>query len=344
MPVPTTIDDVEQLEDVLSCPSPHCYTTLADIEGDVLILGAGGKMGPTLTRMVRRTVESIRPARRVIAVSRFSDAAVRERLEALGIHVLSGDLLRRTFIQSLPIAPNIIYLAGTKFGTSGNEASTWATNTFLPGMIAEHFGSSRIVALSTGNIYGLSRVESGGSRESDVPNPVGEYAMSCLGRERIFEYFSHTTNLPVSIIRLNYANELRYGVLVDIARQVQQKIPIDVSMGHVNIIWQGDANAAVISALASATSPPTILNVTGREMLSVREVATRFGELLGLPVTLVGDEPETALLSDPSLAYSTFGPPQVTTDQMIYWIVDWIRRGGDWLGKPTHFSSRDGKF
>jgi nucleoside-diphosphate-sugar epimerase len=348
MDLPSTIETSAQLEELLSRPNSPCHSTLTACGGDILILGAGGKMGPTLSRMAHRAVDGAADgaaaARRVIAVSRFSDAAVRANLVAQGVEVLSGDLLDRRFLQTLPAVSNVIYLAGTKFGATGNEAATWAANTYLPGMIAEHFPTSRIVALSTGNVYGLTRVETGGSRETDELHPVGEYAMSCLGRERMLEHFSRAQNTPISIIRLNYANELRYGVLVDIARQVQQQQPIDLTMGFVNVIWQGDANAAVVSALAHATSPPTVLNVTGPEVLRVRDVAEQFAEWFGISVRFVGVEPVTALLSNSARATQMLGPPIVSARQMMQWIVDWCRRGGQWWGKPTHFSNRDGKF
>jgi len=266
------------------------------------------------------------------------------RLQTQGIETIRCDLLDEAQVAKLPDAPNVVYMPAMKFGATGQESLTWAMNTHLPSIACKRYRDSRIVAFSTGNVYGLTSVEEGGSVETDRPDPVGEYAMSCLGRERMFEHFSRTLEIPVSIIRLNYACEPRYGVLVDIAQKVWNNEPIDVSMGFFNIIWQGDANAMTIQSFDQAATPPWFINITGPERLSIRDTALQFGELLDRDVTLTGEETETALLSDSSRALKLFGEPRVGVDALMNWIADWIRRGGESLGKPTKFESRDGKF
>jgi hypothetical protein len=309
-----------------------------------VILGVGGKMGYTLARMARRATDEAGTPRRVIAVSRYQNRELPERLMRIGVEVISGDLLDREFISRLPDAPNVIFMAGMKFGSTGQEPLTWAMNTHLPAIVCELYRGARIAAFSTGNVYGLTPASQGGSVEIDAPNPVGEYAMSCLGRERIFEYFSARDGNPTTLIRLNYATELRYGVLVDIAQQVYRGEPVDLSMGCVNVIWQGDACALTLAALPDGTSPARPLNIAGPEILSVRDVAIRFGDLFDKPVTCTGQPGDDALLSNGSLAHRQYGIPSVTVDQMLPWIAAWIARGGELLGKPTHFESRSGRF
>ena len=248
------------------------------------------------------------------------------------------------FLDSLPDAANVIFMAGTKFGTVGNEALTWASNTCLPALVCRRFATSRIVAFSTGNVYGTVPITSGGSLETDPPRPCGEYAMSCLGRERIFEHFSRTLGIPTVLLRLNYAVEMRYGVLVDLARKVYDGAAVDLSMAHVNVIWQGDAAAATLAALADATSPPLLLNVAGPEILSVRIVCEAFGRLLGREVRFTGSELPDALLSNAQATWRRYGPPRVSVEKMISWIANWLFRGGPMLDKPTHFEVRDGNF
>ena len=248
------------------------------------------------------------------------------------------------FVDSLPDASSVIYMAGMKFGTTGNESLTWASNTWLPSLIARRYATSRIVAFSTGNIYGTVPIASGGSRESDPLRPCGEYAMSCLGRERMFEYFSRTQGTPTALVRLNYAVETRYGVLVDLARKVYDGLEIDLTAGHVNVIWQGDASAMAIAALADVASPPWVVNVAGPEILSVREICRQFGRLLGKPVRLTGCEPSDALLNNGEMAHRRYGPPQISVEQMMRWIAHWVDTGGPTLNKPTHFEERTGKF
>jgi nucleoside-diphosphate-sugar epimerase len=337
------IQDVEDLEERLSAPSERLLETFQRVRGDILVLGAAGKMGPTLARMAKRASLLSHTPRRVIAVSRFSEAGSAESLQRHGIETIPCDLLEGD-LEALPSAPNVIFMAGRKFGSQGNEALTWAMNVWLPGRVAQRFAGSRIVAFSTGNVYGLSPVQGGGSREDDTPNPQGEYAMSCLGRERIFEHFSRVQETPMAIIRLNYAVEMRYGVLVDIARRVWEGEEVDLSMGYVNVIWQGEANALSLCALEVVASPPTLLNVAGSEILRIRKVAEEFGERMGRSVRFVGQEREDALLNCGQKARDLFGAQETSVSQMMDWITDWITRGGASLNKPTHFEVRDGKF
>jgi len=337
-------DSVDQLEDALSDPTPGVVETCGRLQGDVILLGVAGKMGPTLARMIQRASVEAGVERRVIGVSRFSDGDMEARLQTQGIETIRCDLLDEAQVAKLPDAPNVVYMPAMKFGATGQESLTWAMNTHLPSIACKRYRDSRIVAFSTGNVYGLTSVEEGGSVETDRPDSVGEYAMSCVGRERMFEHFSRTLEIPVSIIRLNYACEPRYGVLVDIAQKVWNNEPIDVSMGFFNIIWQGDANAMTIQSFDQAATPPWFINITGPERLSIRDTALQFGELLDRDVTLTGEETETALLSDSSRALKLFGEPRVGVDALMNWIADWIRRGGESLGKPTKFESRDGKF
>lgn len=313
-------------------------------EGDVIVLGAAGKMGPTLARMLRRAADAARSERRVIAVSRFRDPALRNRLADWGVETIAGDLADRRFVAELPETPNVFFLSGMKFGATGNEPLTWGMNTYVPAVIAERYAGSRIVAFSTGNVYGLTPVAGGGSREQDALAPVGEYAMSCVGRERLFQYFSERDGTPTTIIRLNYAVELRYGVLVDLAERIVRSAPIDVSMGHVNVIWQGDACAAVIAALADSSSPARVLNVAGPDVLSVRTIAERIGERLERPVSFTGSESEDALLNNAGACHAAYGRPEVTVDQLLEWTAGWVQGGGVRLGKPTHYESRSGRF
>ena len=329
------IESVADLEDRLSTPSEGVVQTLRRLDGDVLILGVGGKMGPTLARMVRRASDLAGTRRRVIGVSRFTSRELPEALATHGVETIAADLLDRSALAKLPDAPLVIYMAGMKFGSTGQEALTWAMNCWLPGMVCERFGGSRIAAFSTGNVYGLVPASSGGSRETDQLQPLGDYAQSCIGRERIFEHFSRAMGIPVSIIRLNYAVELRYGVLVDIAQRVWRGEPIDLSMGYVNVIWQGEANAMAIQSLADAASPPFVVNVAGAEVLRVREVAERFGKVMAREPKFAGVESADALLSDGGIGWKRYGRPRVTAEEMIAVIADWVSRGGASLGKPT---------
>jgi nucleoside-diphosphate-sugar epimerase len=343
-PLPETIENVEQLDELLSRPTPEVIAAMAALEGDLIVLGIGGKIGPSLARMARRASDAAGVRRRIIGVARFSTPELQTQLQTQGIDTIRCELLDGEQLAALPEVPNVLYLAAMKFGSTGQEAATWARNVYLPGRICEKYRHSRIVAYSTGNVYPLTPAERGGSVESDPLGPVGDYAMSCLGRERIFSYFSQTMGIPVALIRLNYACELRYGVLVDVAQKVLVGEPIDVTMGYLNTIWQGDNNAMTLQAFGQAASPPLTVNVTGPETLSVRRVAEQIGELLERPVRCVGNEAPDALLSNATLAYRLFGRPKLSTSQMIRWIADWCRRGGVTLNKATHFEVRNGRF
>ena len=333
----------DELETVLSEPTPAVVAALGRLSGDIVILGVAGKMGPTLARMARRASDAAGVARRIIGVARFSSGN-EATLQANGIETLRCDLLDEDAVAQLPDAPNVIFMTGTKFGTTGNEASTWAMNSFLPGLICRRYRRSRIVALSTGNVYGLTAVEDKGSREADRCQPVGEYAMSCLGRERLFEHFGRSLGIPTAIIRLNYACELRYGVLVDLAQRVLAEEPIDLGMGFFNTLWQGDANAMVLRAFDVACVPPCVVNVTGPEQLSTRSVGELLGRRMNRPVRFIGTESDKALLSDARRGLELLGPPRVSAAQMIEWIADWVALGNRTFGKPTHYESREGDF
>lgn len=343
-PLPARIDDVEALEDLLSRPTPEVVDTLRRLPGDIMVLGVGGKIGPSLARMARRASDQAGVRRRVLGVARFSSPELPNRLEAWGIETIRCDLLDRAALAALPDVPNVLYLAAMKFGSTGQEATTWAMNTYLPGMVCEKFRASRIVAYSTGNVYAMSPPASGGSVETDPPSPIGDYAISCLGRERMFSYFSRALGIPVALLRLNYAHEMRYGVMVDIAQQVLAGQPIDLSMGYFNAIWQGDSNAMTLRAFEQVASPARAINIAGPQTLSLRRVAERFGEILGKPARLVGAEASDALLSNGRLGYELLGRPTVPEERLIEWIADWQSRGGPTLNKPTHFQTRDGKF
>lgn len=339
-----SVPGVDALEDLLSQPTDGVVETLRNLTGDVIVLGIAGKMGPSLAHMIRRADDRSGVRRRVIGVSRFSSASQKSELEALGVETIACDLLDPEKLKKLPEAQNVIYMAGMKFGSSGQEALTWAMNTYLPGMVCQKFKNSRIVAFSTGNVYGLTPVHLGGSVEADVPNPMGDYAMSCLGRERIFEHFCRTLKIPMAIIRLNYATELRYGVLVDLAQQIAAGKPIDLSMGHANVIWQADANAMTIRAFDHLSTPPFILNVSGPETLSIRRVCEELAAHMGTSVAFTGCESPNALLNNGQMGHRLFGYPRVSVQQLIRWTADWVKRGGESHGKPTHFETRDGKF
>jgi nucleoside-diphosphate-sugar epimerase len=339
------IQSLAELEERLSRPSDAVVSAMKVIDGDLLILGAGGKMGPSLARLARRAADAAGKPRRIIAVSRFTDVHLIAELSQHGVETLACDLLEPGSVSRLPEAPNVIFMAARKFGTSGDEHMTWAINTFLPGLVADRFRHCRIVTFSTGNVYPLRSLSQGGAAETTPVDPIGEYAQSVLGRERMFQYGSARWRTQVAILRLNYAVELRYGVLVDIGRFVFERRPISLRMPYVNVIWQGDANSWCLRSFAHCQSPPFILNITGPETLSVREVAAEFGRAFGLEPVLVSDTNDsTALLSDAGKANALFGSPSVTPRKMIQWIADWIQQGGIALGKPTHFQRRDGKF
>jgi len=333
------------LEELLSRPDEETAAAMAALDGDLLILGVGGKMGPSLARLARRAIDQAGVKKRVIAVARFTNGDLPAALAAQGIETIACDLLDRSALDKLPEIPNVVFMAARKFGTSGEEHLTWAMNTYLPGLIAERYRNSRIVAFSTGNVYPLRPLAEGGAVETTPVGPVGEYAQSALGRERMFEYGSMRWGTPVVILRLNYAVELRYGVLVDIGRAVFERRPVDLCMPRVNVIWQRDANSWCLRSFAHCQSPPLVLNITGPETLSVRELALEFGRHFGVEPTFVSStEGSSALLSGVSKARSLFGSPTVRPKEMVEWIANWIRDGGAFLNKPTHFQARDGKF
>ncbi len=348
-PLPDTPADEQELDELLSRPRAETVAALGACSGDVIVLGAGGKMGPTLTRLVARAAakadrQNGRPPRRVVAVSRFSSASARHALEAAGVDVVSCDLLDRNAVARLPDADNVVFMAGQKFGTAGAPATTWAMNTVVPAICAERYAGARIVAFSTGNVYPLTPVGHSGARESDAVGPIGEYAASCVGRERIFELAADRTATRVAIVRLNYAIDLRYGVLTDLAVKVLRGEPIDLRMGYVNVIWQGDANRIAVECLERASAPPFVVNLTGRDVLSVRDLAKRLGGRLGRQPVFTGEEAPDALLSDTRLMTSTFAPPEIPLDGMVAWVASWVGDGRPLLGRPTHFEERAGKF
>lgn len=332
------------LEELLSTPSAEAVKMFTGIEGDIMFLGIGGKIGPSLARMAKRACDQAGVDKRIIGVSLFESEQQRKKIEEIGIATIHGDLLDADFIKSLPRVKNVFFLAGMKFGSEENISLTWAVNSYMPGLIAEHFNESNIVAFSTGCVYPLVSFESGGSVETDPPLPLGEYAQSCLGRERMFEYGSKQYQTKVCLIRLNYSVELRYGVLVDIALKVKNKEAIDLSMGHFNVIWQGDMNDMVLRSLEVCESPARVLNITGEDILSVREVALEFGLLLNITPEFINEEALTALLNNSEQARQLFGHPKVSTSQIIKWIAHWIGEERETLGKPTHYEVRDGKY
>ena len=338
------IQTVEQLEDLLSEPTKPVVELMRRLRGDIILLGAAGKIGPSLARMARRASDAAGLHRRIIGVSRFSNPEEQARFHAQGVETVRCDLLDEPAVAHLPPAPNVIYLAGLKFGSTEDAARTWAMNTYLPSIVCRKYRDSRIVGFSTGAVYGLTSRAEAGSRETDSPQPVGEYAMSCLGRERMFEYFSRAWTIPAALIRLFYACELRYGVLVDLAHKILSGDPIDLAMGSFNIIWQGDCNAMTLLAFDHVASPPFVINVTGSELLSIREVSVTMGRLLGKTPKFRRVELETACLGNAGQAHRLFGKPGVSAEQLIEWVVDWVKRGGQSLGKPTHFEVRDGRY
>ena len=340
----TSIRTVAELEERLSRPTTADVSAMAELDGDLLILGAGGKMGPSLAALARRAADQAKVEKRIIAVSRFADDGLRELLSSQKIETIACDLLEPGSLAKLPDIKNIIFMAARKFGTTGSAHLTWAMNTHLPGLAAERYRDSRIVTFSTGNVYPLQTVRQGGAVESTAVDPQGEYAQSALGRERMFEYGSHRWGTPVTILRLNYAVELRYGVLADIGQAVFERRPIDLRMGFVNVIWQGDANSVCLRAFAHCQSPPLILNVTGPETLSVRDIAEEFGQHFSIEPNFEFEESPTALLSNAAKSHALFGCPEVKPSQVVKWIADWIRNDGAMLNKPTHFATRDGKF
>jgi hypothetical protein len=338
--LPDRFADEDALEDFMTAPSAALEAELAAVPGDLMLLGVGGKMGPTLARLARRAA----PNKRVIGVARFSEKGLRQKLEACGIDCIAADLLDREAIARLPKPENVIFMAGRKFGSTGEEGLTWAINCLVPAQVAEAFSGARIVAFSTANVYPLVDVLGGGATEATAPDPVGAYASSCVGRERLFEYFSHLCGTAGRLIRLSYAIDMRYGVLHDVAQKVLAGQEIDLAMGHVNVIWQGDANAMVLRALAHATHPTSPLNISGPETVSIRALAEAFGRCFARPPRFVGREAPTALLMNCTEAQRLFGYPTVPLGRLIDWVADWVGRAMPSLGKATHYDRRDGAF
>ena len=340
MSLPERFSTVAELEDEMSRPSEALVQALQRAPGDLLVLGVGGKMGPTLARMAKRAD----PARRVIGVARFSQPGLRQELEREGIDCLEADLLSREALADLPDAPNVVFMAGRKFGSTGSEWLTWAMNAHVPALVAERYPRSRIVAFSTACVYPFVATDGSGAPESMPPTaPSGEYANSCVARERMFQHFSHQHGTPGRLLRLSYAIDMRYGVLHDVAHKVLHREPIDLAMGHANVIWQGEANDWALRSLAHCDTPTTPLNLSGPRV-AIRDVARALGQRLGIEPVLRGQEASTAWLVDCSEAFRLFGPPQVSLDRMLDWTADWVSRGGASLGKPTHYEARDGKY
>lgn len=338
--LPDRFPDAEALDEFLVRPSQALIDDLAAVPGDVIVLGAGGKMGPTLAGLAKSSA----PNKRVVAVARFTEPALKQRLENWGIETITCDLMDRAAVERLPRLANVVFMAGRKFSSSGDQALTWAMNVYVPAIVADAFRASRIVVFSTGNVYPLAAIGQPAPTETTLPNPVGEYAQSCLGRERIFEYFSAVHGTPGRAFRLNYAIDMRYGVLHDIAAKIWAGVPVDVTMGYVNVIWQGDANALALRCLNHCTTPITPLNVSGAETLSVRWLAAELSRRLGRKASITGIEAPTALLTNSTEKVRLFGSPRVPLGAMLDWVADWVSRAMPSFDKPTKFEVRDGVF
>lgn len=325
-------------------PSAALLHDISEMKGDIIILGVGGKMGPALAKLAKQAIDLSRVNKRVIGVARFSEPGLELDLNNNGIETIKADLLIDEDLSALPDVKNVLYLAGTKFGTKGNEPYTWAMNTYLPGRVAQKFRSSNIVVFSTGNVYPFTTIQSGGATEKTSPAPIGEYGQSCLGRERLFQYYASIYNTPLLLYRLNYAVDVTYGVLLEIAKSVFEKKAIDITMGHVNLIWQNDANEIALRSLLHTSVPSTTLNVTGPVIYSVRKIAEEFGKRFNLHPEFLNKESDTALLSNASACANLFGTPNTSIEQMTDIIADWLLQGGKTINKPTHFSEREGNF
>ena len=341
---PDTIPDEATLDEVMSRPSDGLIESIARGSGDLLVLGAGGKMGPTTARMARRAFEAAGRDGRVIAVSRFSNPAARAGLEAAGVQTLSGDLLEPEFLRELPDGPEVVFMAGRKFGSTGAEHLTWAMNAHLPGLVARRFREARCVVFSTAAVYPFVPTGGSGADEELEPEPIGEYAQSCLARERMFEYAAHTWGTRSALIRLSYALDLRYGVLHDVGASVRDGRPVNVGMSTASVIWQGDACDLILRTLEHTTAPPLTLNVSGLEPIRIRDVAVAMGELLGVEPKFEGVETGSALFVDCGRMAGLVGEPMTPLAAVLGWTADWLRSGGRTLDRPTHFEVRDGKF
>lgn len=333
-----------ELEHLLSEPHPEVIDLMRRLDGDIMLLGVAGKVGPSLARLALRACEAAGVHKRVIGVARFSDPAQKAALEADGVETIVCDLSDAAQVAALPQVKNIIFLAGRKFGDVGSEPLTWIMNVIVPANVGQTFKDSRIIAYSTGCVYELLPAEASGSVETDPPAPVGEYANSCLGRERMFEYYSQKYGNPVLQFRLNYAVDLRYGVLPDIARAVWEDRPVNLAVPAFNCIWQGDNNNRTLLCLEHAASPAAIMNITGPEKLYTRDVAEEFGRLFDKPVSFIGEPGDRMFLNDASRSMELFGPPKVSAEELVRLCADWIRGGGRDLNKPTHFQVTDGQF
>lgn len=339
MNLPLEFTDEDHLEEVMSTPSPALVRSLAQLEGDILILGVAGKMGPTLARMAKRAA----PHKRVIGVARFSNAHLQRSLSAQGIECIQADLLSAEALAALPEVPNVVFMAGRKFGSQGSEWLTWAMNAHVPALVAQRYKNARIVAFSTACVYPFVDVRGPGAPESLAPTPPGEYANSCVARERMFEHFSHEHQTPGCLLRLSYAIDMRYGVLHDVARTIWQGQPLSVAMGHANIIWQGDANDLALRALSACTTPTSAINLSG-PAISIRDVATRLAARMGKTVQITDSEAPTAWLVDCRKADAMWGAPSVALDTLLDWTAAWVMKGHKSLDKPTHFEVRDGHY
>ncbi len=342
--LPNSIGSEDELDEVMTRPSPELVDEIRRVDGPLVVLGAGGKMGPSLAVRAKRAATEAGVDLDVIAVSRFSDESARRWLNERGVETRSADLLDGHALETLPDAPNVISLVGTKFGTSQNPSWTWAINALVPDRVVQRYQGARIVALSTGNVYPFVPTTSRGSVETDPLVPLGEYPFAAVARERIYEHHSQQQGTPIALIRLNYAVDLRYGVLVDIGRRVLAGEPVDVTMGYLNCIWQGDANDMILRSLSLAEAPPRPWNLTGPQTLSVRTIAEEFGSRLERPVQITGSEAETALLSNSSALCERLGEPSTPLETLLNWTADWLRSGGRLLDKPTHFEVRDGAY
>lgn len=345
--VKTTIQPItteKELDELLSEPTPGLVEFMKNLEGDILILGTGGKVGHTMARMAVRAVEASGVSRKIIGVDTFPSDGVRKALDKLGVETHKADLMKPGALDALPDAENVLYMVGFKFGSTGAEWNTWAINVYLTGLCAQRYKKSRIVSFSSGNIYPFLPVASGGATEETPVEPVGEYAMTTLGRERMFDYVANHEGTKVLQFRLNYAAELRYGIVHDVATKVWNGAPLDVSMGHVNVVWQGYVCNVALQCFGLAASPSSILNIAGPETVSVRWMAERLGSIMGKKPNIVGVESPNALLNNSAPCHKLFGYPQVSIETMIEWVAHWVASGGASLGKPTHYETRDGKF
>jgi nucleoside-diphosphate-sugar epimerase len=340
----SSLQDLQKKYESLLAPSDELVRDVANLSGDIIVLGAGGKMGPALATVAKSAVDKAGVIKKVIAISRFREEGVQDQLDSKGIITINADLLNDAELQSLPEAENVLYMAGMKFGTKDNASLTWAMNAYLPGRIAQKYRSSRIVVFSSGNVYPMSPIAFGGLTERHSPDPTGEYAQSVLGRERMFEYFSSLNKTPILLYRLNFAVDVTYGVLVEIGSAVKDRREIDLGMGHFNVIWQGDANEIALRALHHCNVPAKILNVTGPETISVRWCAEEFGRLFGEEPRFKNDEQPTSYLNNAAECFKLFGYPRVTLKEMMELLAEWMMSGGRKINKPTHFQERKGKY